>query len=56
MVENSTLSNVLTFPDMLITYQDENVIYHAYMLMNLKCSHVKFALTHLLLSILGLAA
>lgn len=42
-------------PDMFITYQDENVVYHAYMLKNLKCSLVKFALT-CLLSCLGLAA
>lgn len=54
-VENSTLTNVFTLPDMLITYQDENVVYHAYMLMNLKCSHVKFDLSRLL-SCLGLAA
>lgn len=54
-VENSTLTNVFTLPDMLITYQDENVVYHVYVLMNLKYSHVKFALSRLL-SCLGLAA
>lgn len=54
-VENSKLTNVFMLPDMFITYQDENVVYHAYMLKNLKCSLVKFALT-CLLSCLGLAA